>query len=565
MELNKYLACSRAARKLVPADLVLRNAKIVNVFTDRVEEGNIAITRGMIVGIGDYQGKEEIDLQGQYVTSGFIDAHLHLESTLVNPQVLISKAEAHGTTTFIVDPHEVANVAGPDGIDYLLSQTESLPAHVYVMIASCVPATPIDDNGYRLTAIEMKKYLSNHRVLGLGEVMDCMSVINGDPYMNEKLELFDGKVKDGHAPNLTEEELAAYVMAGVTTDHEGTTYEYVMKERAIGMTCHIREGSAARNLEMIVKGIVENNTNTEGFCFCTDDKHIEDITREGDIDHNVRKAVSMGISPIAAIKMATIQPARCYGLRRTGAVAPGYDADLVVWDSLKDFNAQMVFYKGQLVDENQKIRQAPCPAHLMDTIHLGNIDPEDLKIRRTKEPVPVIGMIPGQILTERKDMVLPGGEFFEPDGKLDKIAVFERHKTTGKTGVGAVLNFGLKGGAIASSVSHDSHNIIVIGDNDRDILLAVRELERARGGYTIIENGEVYDTLELPIMGLISDKSYSYVNRKLKKMIRHAHKMGVPDGFDPFITLSFMALPVIPEIRCTPRGMYSVTENCFLT
>ena len=565
MELNKYLACSRAARKLVPADLVLRNAKIVNVFTDRVEEGNIAITRGMIVGIGDYQGKEEIDLQGQYVTSGFIDAHLHLESTLVNPQVLISKAEAHGTTTFIVDPHEVANVAGPDGIDYLLSQTESLPAHVYVMIASCVPATPIDDNGYRLTAIEMKKYLSNHRVLGLGEVMDCMSVINGDPYMNEKLELFDGKVKDGHAPNLTEEELAAYVMAGVTTDHEGTTYEYVMKERAIGMTCHIREGSAARNLEMIVKGIVENNTNTEGFCFCTDDKHIEDITREGDIDHNVRKAVSMGISPIAAIKMATIQPARCYGLRRTGAVAPGYDADLVVWDSLKDFNAQMVFYKGQLVDENQKIRQAPCPAHLMDTIHLGNIDPEDLKIRRTKEPVPVIGMIPGQILTERKDMVLPGGEFFEPDGKLDKIAVFERHKATGKTGVGAVLNFGLKGGAIASSVSHDSHNIIVIGDNDRDILLAVRELERARGGYTIIENGEVYDTLELPIMGLISDKSYSYVNRKLKKMIRHAHKMGVPDGFDPFITLSFMALPVIPEIRCTPRGMYSVTENCFLT
>nr|WP_027870335.1 adenine deaminase [[Eubacterium] cellulosolvens] len=565
MELNKYLACSRAARKLVPADLVLRNAKIVNVFTDRVEEGNIAITRGMIVGIGDYQGKEEIDLQGQYVTSGFIDAHLHLESTLVNPQVLISQAEAHGTTTFIVDPHEVANVAGTDGIDYLLSQTESLPAHVYVMIASCVPATPIDDNGCRLTAIDMKKYLSNRRVLGLGEVMDCMSVINGDPYMNDKLELFDGKVKDGHAPNLTDEELAAYVMAGVTTDHEGTTYEYVMKERSIGMTCHIREGSAARNLEMIVKGIVENNTNTEGFCFCTDDKHIEDISREGDIDHNVRKAVSMGISPIAAVKMATIQPARCYGLRRTGAVAPGYDADLVVWDSIKDFNAQMVFYKGELVDPDRKIRQAPCPPHLMDTIHLGELDPEKIKIRRTDTPFPALSMIPGQILTERKDVLLPGYEYFEPNGDLDKIAVFERHRATGKTGVGVVLNFGLKGGAIASSVSHDSHNIIVIGDNDRDILLAVRELERAKGGYTIIENGEVYDTLELPVMGLISDKSYSYVNRKLKKMISHAHKMGVPKGIDPFITLSFMALPVIPEIRCTPRGIYSVTEGRFLT
>ncbi len=564
MELKKYIGCSRAARKLDKADLVLKNAKIVNVFTDRVEEGNVAITNGMIVGIGDYHGVREIDLEGQYLTSGFIDAHLHLESTLVNPQVLIAKATAHGTTTFIVDPHEVANVAGTAGIDYLLSQTENCPAHVYVMIASCVPSTPIDDNGCALTADQMAPYLKNRRVLGLGEVMDCMSVINGDPEMNRKLELFDGKVKDGHAPNLTDEELAAYVMAGVTTDHEGTTYDYVMKERSMGMTCHIREGSAARNLEMIVKGIVENNTNTEGFCFCTDDKHIEDIAREGDIDHNVRKAVSMGISPIAAVKMATIQPARCYGLRRTGAVAPGYDADLVVWDSIKDFNAQMVFYKGHLIRGEQRVKPAPCPAKLTDTIHLGTIDPEKLKIRLDGRPFPVIRMIPGQILTERRDLVLPGEDYFEPDGDLDKIAVFERHKATGKTGVGAVQNFGLRGGAIASSVSHDSHNIIVIGDNDRDILLAVKELERTHGGYTIIRNGEVCDTLELPIMGLISDRSYSYVNQKLRKMIRTAHKMGVPGDMDPFITLSFMALPVIPEIRCTPRGVYSVTDGEFL-
>ncbi|MCC6093908.1 MAG: adenine deaminase [Eubacterium sp.] len=564
MKLDKYLGCSRAARKLIKADLVLKNAKIVNVFTDRVEEGNVAITNGMIVGIGDYQGVKEINLQGMYLTSGFIDAHLHLESTLVNSQVLIAKATAHGTTTFIVDPHEVANVAGTDGIDYLLSQTENCPAHVYVMIASCVPSTPIDDNGCTLTADQMAPYLKNQRVLGLGEVMDCMSVINGDPEMNRKLELFDGRVKDGHAPNLSDEELAAYVMAGVTTDHEGTTYEYVMKERSMGMTCHIREGSAARNLEMIVKGIVENNTNTEGFCFCTDDKHIEDITREGDIDHNVRKAVSMGISPIAAVKMATIQPARCYGLRRTGAVAPGFDADLVVWDSLKDFNAQMVFYKGKLIRGEQRVKPAPCPPKLMDTIHLGKIDPESLRIPLDGKPFPVIRMIPGQILTERKDMLLPGREYFEPDGHLDKIAVFERHKATGKTGVGAVLDFGLTGGAIASSVSHDSHNIIVIGDNDRDILMAVHELERTHGGYTIIQNGEVYDTLELPVMGLISDRSYSYVNRKLKKMIHQAHRMGVPVAMDPFITLSFMALPVIPEIRCTPRGVYSVTDGKFL-
>ncbi len=564
MKLDKYIGCSRAAQKLEKADLVLRNAKIVNVFTDRVEEGNIAITNGMIVGIGDYHGKKEIDLNGQYVTSGLIDAHLHLESTLVNPQVLISRAAKHGTTTFMVDPHEAANVSGTDGIDYLLEQTRDCPAHVYVMIASCVPATPIDDNGFKLTAKEMKKYLDNRRVLGLGEVMDCYSVINGDPEMNEKLELFDGKIKDGHAPGLTDEQLAAYVMAGITTDHEGTSYDYIMKERAMGMTCHIREGSAARNLEAIVMGIVENNTNTEGFCFCTDDKHIEDIELEGDIDHNVRKAVSMGISPIAAIKMATIQPARCYGLRRTGAVAPGYDADLVVWDSIKNFNAQMVFYKGELINDRLKIEPKPCPDKLMDTVHLAPLDPEKLIIPQTGRPFPVIHMIPGEILTKAENTVLPGETVFTPDGAIDKIAVFERHKATGKVGVGAVSGFGLRHGAIASSVSHDSHNIIVIGDNDNDILLAVKELERTHGGYTIVEDGKVFDTLPLPVMGLISDQPYDYVSSKMKTMIQEAHRMGVPDGMDPFITLSFMALPVIPEIRCTPRGVYSVTEQKFL-
>lgn len=565
MKLEKYIGCSEAARGLRKADIVLKNCRIVNVFTDRVEEGNIAITNGMIVGIGDdYEGEQEIDLQDQYVTSGFIDAHLHLESTLVNPQVLISKAVRHGTTTFMVDPHEAANVSGTEGIDYLLDQTKNCPAHVYVMIASCVPATAIDDNGFTLTAKEMKKYLNNRRVLGLGEVMDCMAVINGDPAMNEKLELFDGKVKDGHAPGLSDKDLAAYVIAGVTTDHEGTTFDYVMKERSMGMTCHIREGSAARNLESIIKGIVENNVNTEGFCFCTDDKHIEDITREGDIDHNVRKAVSMGISPIAAVKMATIQPAKCYGLRRTGAVAPGFDADLVVWDSLKDFNAQMVFYKGKLVRDSLRVRPEPCPDNLLDTVHLGKIVPDKLKIP-LGGPFPVIRMIPGEILTEKVMMDLPGENgYFVPDGEIDKIAVFERHHATGKTGVGAVTGFGLRGGAIGSSVSHDSHNIIVIGDNDRDILTAVREIERNHGGYTIVQNGEVFDTLELPIMGLISDKSYTYVNRKLKRMITQSHRMGVPKEMDPFITLSFMALPVVPELRCTPRGVYSVTEGKFL-
>ena len=563
MELEKYIGCSEASRKKIKADLVLKNASIVNVFTDRVERGNIAIKNGMIVGIGEYEGLEEIDVQGQYVTSGFINAHLHLESTMVNPQVLIAQAAMHGTTTFIVDPHEAANVSGRDGIDYILDQTKHSPAHVYVMAASCVPATEVDDNGVRLTAREMEPYLKNRRVLGLGEVMDVPAVINGDPEMNAKIQLFDGRIKDGHAPGLTREELSAYVLAGVTTDHEGTSYEYIMQERSMGMFCLIREGSAARNLEAIVKGIVENNTNTEGFGFCTDDRHIDDIIREGDIDNNVRKAVSMGISPIAAVKMATIQPARCYGLRRTGAVAPGYDADLVVWDSLKDFNAQMVFYNGRKIDDMLRIKPEPTPPQLLDTIRMAQIDPKKLEIRPGPVPFPVIRMIPGEILTERVDMVLPGtedGGRFVPDGKVDKIATFERHHYTGKVGAGAVIGFNLRGGAIASSVSHDSHNIIAIGDNDEDILAAVRELERTHGGYTIVEHGEVFETLELPVMGLISDRSYSYVSKKVRRMTAKAHKMGVPKDMEPFITLSFMALPVIPEIRCTARGIFSVPE-----
>lgn len=568
MKLEKYIGCSEAARKIIKADLVLKNASIVNVFTDRVERGDIAIKNGMIVGIGTFEGEEEIDIDGQYVTSGFINAHLHLESTMVNPQVLIAQAAMHGTTTFIVDPHEAANVSGRDGIDYLLEQTKRSPAHVYVMIASCVPATPLDDNGFRLTARDMEYYVNNRRVLGLGEVMDTQAVINGDPEMNAKFELFDGKVKDGHAPALSPEELAAYVLAGITTDHEGTCYEYVMQERSMGMTCHIREGSAARNLEAIVRGIVENNTNTEGFCFCTDDRHIEDIMRDGDIDNCVRKAVSMGISPIAAVKMATIQPARCYGLRRTGAIAPGYDADLVVWDSLKEFNAQMVFYNGRRIDDMLRIKPAPCPPQLLDTVHLAQIDPAKLVIRSNGEPFPVIRMFPGEILTERVDLVLPGtegGGVFVPNGEVSKIASFERHHYTGKVGVGAVVGFGIRGGAIASSVSHDSHNIIAIGDNDEDILLAVKELDRTHGGYTIVENGEVFDTLELPIMGLISDRSHSYVSKKVRRMTSKAHKMGVPQDMEPFVTLSFMGLPVIPEIRCIPRGVFSVTEWKLLT
>ena len=322
MNLEKYQQYSRIARGLEKADLVLKDARIVNVFTEEIIRGDIAIQDGIIAGIGSFHGKEERDLAGRYVCPGFIDSHLHLESTLVTPAELVTAASRHGTTTFIVDPHESANVSGLAGIDYILDQTEDVKANVYVMMPSCVPATAIDDNGCTLTAEDMVPYLHNSRILGLGEVMDSISVVQGEKSMHDKLELFEGRIRDGHAPFLEEGDLQAYAMAGIATDHECSFFDYAMRERRNGLTILVREGSAARNLEALVGGLVQRHMNGDGFCFCTDDKHIEDIQREGHIDHNVRKAIRLGMNPISAIKMATINAADCYGLKDKGAVHP---------------------------------------------------------------------------------------------------------------------------------------------------------------------------------------------------------------------------------------------------
>ena len=564
MELEQYCEYSKVTRGEKQADLVLKNAQIINVFTGEILPGNVAVTDGMIVGIGDYQGKEEHDLKGKYLCPGFIDSHLHLESTLVTPGELVAIASRHGTTTFIVDPHESANVSGLEGIRYILDQTADSCANVYVMMPSCVPATGIDDNGCTLTAEDMVPYLSNKRILGLGEVMDYLSVVNGDKSMHDKLFLFRDKIKDGHAPFLSDQDLQAYVMAGIATDHECSDFDYAMQERRCGMTVHIREGSAARNLEAIVSGIVRHQMNGEGFCFCTDDKHIEDIEKEGHIDHNVRKAIKLGMDPIDAICMATINSAKCYGLRRLGAVATGYQADLLVLDDIENMTIHDVYYNGQRIDQDSEITVRECPAELKNTVHVGNFTVDDLTLESPDGSFCVIEMQEGEITTVRKRVQLfDGPGVFRADEDYQKIAVIERHKATGKTGVGIVSGFGIRGGAIASSVSHDSHNIIVIGDNDQDMALAVQELIRTQGGYTLIADHKVFDTLELPVMGLMSDAGFRYSHIKLKRMIEKAHEMGVPDGIAPFITLSFMALPVIPEIRITPRGIYDVCTGEF--
>ena len=564
MELKDYQRYSEITRGLRKAELVLKNAKIVNVFTGEILAGDVAIEDGIIVGTGSYEGKTERDMTGKYICPGFIDSHLHLESTLVTPGELVTVASRHGTTTFIVDPHESANVSGLAGIDYIVDQTEDVSANVFVMMPSCVPATSIDDNGCTLTAEDMAPYLKNERILGLGEVMDYISVVNGEAGMHQKLTLFENRVRDGHAPFLAERDLQAYVMAGIKTDHECSEFEYAMRERRNGMTILIREGSAARNVDAIVSGLVENHMTGEGFCFCTDDKHIEDIEREGHIDHNVRRAIELGMNPVDAIKMATIHSAQCYGFDNLGAVAPGYQADLIILNDLEKVSIDEVYYKGKVVQKDGKIEIRSCPEELKNTVHVGRFSEADLKLESPDGFFTVIEMQDGQITTKKQIKKLAEGKCsFVSDEQLQKIAVIERHKATGKTGVGIVSGFGIRGGAIASSVSHDSHNIIVIGDNDKDMWLAVQELIRVQGGYTIVSDHRVFDTLELPVMGLMSDAGYQYSNCKLKTMIDKAHEMGVGRGVDPFITLSFMALPVIPEIRITPRGIYDVLSGEF--
>ena len=566
MEYSLYHKLSQIALHERKAELVLRNAMIADVFTDEIRRADIAVADGYIAAVGgSYEGTEEIDLNGKYVLPGFMDAHLHLESTMVTPNELITAAALCGTTTFIVDPHEAANVSGTEGIDYILDQTEHSPANVFVMMPSCVPATEYDDNGCLLTAEKMAPYLSSPRILGLGEVMNAPGVIHGDRQLHKKLELFSGRILDGHAPYLPDDELTAYALAGIRTDHEASDFDYALEEIRRGIHVHIREGSAAHNLETLINGILAHDLPCENFSFCTDDKHIEDILRQGHINYNVRRAVELGLSPMAAIKMATINTARCYGLKELGAVAPGYQADLIVTDDLSSFRILSVYHKGRLIDPSVRPETAACPDSLKNTVHVRPLSSDAFRLSITKEEVPVIRLNASQITTSKIACHLPKTDNYLPQDGFNKIAAVVPHKATGKTGVGICTGYNIRNGAIASSVSHDSHNIIVIGDNDADMLLAVSEIIRVQGGYTLVSRGKVLGTLPLPVMGLMSDAGFETVNRTLGQMIAEAHRLGIPDEVEPFITLSFLALPVIPEIRITPRGVLDTVSFEFLS
>lgn len=566
MDFQNFSALAAAARGDVPAELVFRGANVVNVFTGEIVKASVAATDGIIVGIGNqYVGQQEIDLTGTYLCPGFIDGHIHLESTMVTPAELIEQAVKCGTTTYIVDPHEAANVSGAAGIEYILDETQEVPANVYVMMPSCVPALPFEDNGCTFDATQMKKYLHHPRVLGLGEVMDYVSTVSAAPAMAKKLALFDGRPKDGHAPGLSGNALNAYVLAGITNDHECSSFAEAMEKRRLGMHIHVREGSAARNLEPIIKGIVETGQDVSGFSFCTDDKHIEDIHVEGHIDHCIRKAIVCGMKPVDAIRMATICTARQYGLHhQLGAIAPGMQADFVVLDDLETVAVSRVFHKGIDVSGFHAQPKLPMDSSLRQTMHCLPVTPEQLHVP-VGEISHVIRVVPNEIVTGHDTVALPQQQgLFVPNETYSKIAVIERHHNTGKVGVGAVSGFGIRDGAIASTVAHDSHNLSVIGDNDADMLLAIEHLRKIGGGYTLVSNGKILYTVPLPIMGLMSDAGFDSVHTELSAMISKAHNMGVPADVSPLILLSFLALPVIPSLRITPRGLFDVEQMQFI-
>lgn len=563
VEMKKVRIDSALGRRR--ADLVIKNARIVNVFTKEIIPGDIAIAGDLIVGIGEYSGANEIDAGGRYVCPGFIDSHVHIESAMVTPREFAKAILPHGTTTIIADPHEIANVCGINGVHYMLNETKDLPMNVYFMMPSCVPATDFENNGADISAQVMEPLVGMDRILGLGEVMDYPSVMAGDENMLEKIDLFDHAAIDGHSPGLKGHELNAYRSAGVMTDHECSTAHDALERLRLGMYVQIREGSGAKNLNAILKGLLERGIGFDRCLFCTDDKHLEDIRQKGHISYNIKKAIALGIDPVEAISMATINAANCYRFKRLGAIAPGYSADLLILEDLQSLRIEKVIFRGKVVVDSGKLRDIPTSRaqdkNVLNTFRIPDIGKEDLRIGLKGDIARVIRVNPHDLKTTKeigKVKTLDGQ--FVGDGEFSKLAVIERHKATGNIGLGIVRGFNIKDGAIAGTVAHDSHNLIVIGDNDEDILIAIEELRRANGGFTVVSKGKVLETLELPIAGIMSDEPMDYVEAKLKSMIEKAYGLGISRDVDPFISLSFFALPVIPEIRVTDQGLFDVNE-----
>ena len=563
-KLTKKLRVIAVAAGREKADLVLKNATYVNVFSNELCHGDIAVAEGLIVGMGEYSGNTEVDMGGKIVLPGFVDAHIHLESSLVSPTEFAKAVLPHGTTTVITDPHEIANVMGTDGIEYMLQATEDLPVDVRFMLPSCVPATPLDESGANLDYRAIDSFYDHPRVQGLAEMMNFVGTINGDPQVVEKIVASQAHHKkiDGHAPDLVGNDLNAYIAAGVYSDHECHDLNDAIAKLQRGQFIMIREGTAARNLEALVPLLCDKYV--ERCMFCTDDKHPNDLLEKGHIDYIVKKAISLGADPITAIKAACHNAARYFLLNNRGAIAPGYLADFVIIDDFDHFNIEKVYKRGVLMVDHGVVADFPVPeidpylvnrAH--DTFHVSTLTPDDFRDTRQRG---VLGMVPGEIITTDNGYA----DHVDLEKDILKIAVVERHKGTHHIGLGYIQGYGLKSGAVATSISHDSHNIIVVGTNSADMAFAANYIVEHHGGIVVVENGTVKGSVVLEIAGIMSDRPLTEVNDQLEAAKDAAFTLGVSRGIDPFMTLSFMALPVIPKLRITTRGVVDVDTQQYV-
>jgi len=547
---------------------VLKNVRILDVFTGEILEPNdLAIADGLIVGWGDYKGREKVDLEGRIVVPGLIDGHVHLESSMVTPDQFARAVVPRGTAAVVADPHEIANVCGNEGLEYILQATENLPLRVYISVPSCVPATDMEDNGATLDSRDIARWIPHSRVVGLGEVMDVPAVLRGDSDMLAKLEITRnaGKVIDGHAPGLTGKGLMRYRAFGVGSDHECTLAAEAREKLQIGLRVMLREGTAARNLLDLLPAVSPENLRY--WMLVTDDRHPGDLLEEGHLDHLVRLAVKSGFDAVSAIRMATINTAEYFGLKRIGAIAPGYRADLVVLDDLNSFSVARVYCNGKLAAKEGKPLfevQTPSLEAVFNTCNVAPLKEKDFRIFAAGDEARVIELVPGQIITRKviRKVKRINGEFVaSPEQDIAKLAVIERHCATGKIGRGLVQGFGLKRGALASTVAHDAHNLVVLGMDSRDMLVAAKVVVEMAGGLALALDGKLLGTLPLEIAGLMSTLSLEEVRSRLFDLEARARELGVRECFDPFLTMAFLSLAVISELKVTNRGLIDVSAG----
>ncbi|OLA75465.1 MAG: adenine deaminase [Acinetobacter sp. CAG:196_36_41] len=556
------------ARGFEKADLVIKNANIVNVLSEEIHKADIAIKEGIIAGIGEnYSGEKEIDIQGAYVTPSFIDGHVHLESTMMLPSEFAKVALPAGTTTVIIDPHEISNVLGLHGISFMHEAVKNLPLDVYTMLPSCVPATPFETSGFDLNSYDLSLLIDKPWVLGLAEMMNFPGVLNQDNNVMAKLELAKsrGKCIDGHAPYLHGKDLCAYIASGVKSDHECTTPDEAIEKLRLGMYVMIREGTAAKDLDALMP--VLKTCNTRKCIFVTDDRHPADLKEH--INGMVRRAVEAGVDPVKAIQIASLNTAEYFGLKNLGAIAPGYKADLLILPDLKTFKPDLVIKNGVVAAENGKLI-AELPENealaVRNSVNVRWITPEDFRIEANGSKVTALEVIPHQLITKSvvsEVKIEDGNAVSNIDNDTLKICVIERHRATGNIGKGFVKGFNLKCGAIASTVAHDSHNMIVIGTNDADMYAAAVALIKCKGGKVVVKDGEVISELPLPIAGLMSDRNFDYVVNKCEELNKTAHSIGCRIE-DPFMTMGFLSLPVIPELKVTDKGVFDTNKFDFI-